>query len=106
VNKATLLSGAAVAFDLKPRCSMENTVMPLHCSFVCTYLPVPSNIGRQGLLTHFHMALMLACVACAAFGHFVWPEDLLLILSHAQLHRAFEEGIQTLNLFCGLRVCF
>ena len=43
-DKATLLSGASVAFDLKPRCSMEKTVIPLHCSIVCIYLPVLSNI--------------------------------------------------------------
>ncbi len=45
MNKATLLSGVAVAFDLRPRCSMENTVMPLHCSFVCIYLPVLPRVA-------------------------------------------------------------
>ncbi len=45
-------------------------------------------------------------ISGAAFWHFLWLEDLLLVLLHAQLqaNMAFEEGMQTLILFCGLRV--
>ena len=48
---------------------------------------------------HHHMALILAYVAPrgSTSGHFVWPEDLLLILVHAQLHMTFAEGLQSLQ---------
>lgn len=76
---------------------------------ICAHLlAIPTKyFGREELLTHFHMALILACVALrgSASGHFVQPEDLLLILVHAQLHMTFAEGLQTL-IRSGLRVCF
>ncbi|KAL3137683.1 hypothetical protein ABBQ38_004956 [Trebouxia sp. C0009 RCD-2024] len=81
----------------------ENT--RLHLS-VHIRLPVLSNILASRLLTHFHMALILAYVAPrgSASGHFVWPEDLLLVLVHAELQKTSAEGLQTL-IRSGLRVC-
>ena len=68
----------------------ENT--RLHLS-VHIRLPFPSNILLPRLLTHFHMALILAYVAPkgSASGHLVWPEDLLLVLVHAH---SFKRHLQ------------
>ena len=48
------------------------------------------HFGCQGLLTHLHMALFLNYVALRGSAGIMWPEKLVLMLLHAQLHIKFQ----------------
>ena len=51
--------------------------MPLHCSFVCIYLPVLARVA-DAISNGFNFGLCCTeRTSGAAFGHFVWLEDLL-----------------------------